>query len=171
MAGLELPVEPRKRCVFVIDSPHKVPDGPFLFDTSGILIRPEGHLYICGVAPPIENAADDFGIGVDYALFDELIWPALAHRIPGFERLKLLRAWAGLYEYNVFDHSGVIGWHPQVTNFMFACGFSGHGMMHSPAAGTGASDLILYRECRSVDVSPFRYERIAAGTPIEEHVY
>ncbi len=171
MAGLDLPVEPRKRCVFVIDSPHRAPDGPLIFDTSGLFMRPEGHLYICGVTPPTESGADDFGLDVDYALFDELVWPALAHRIPGFEQLKMLRAWAGLYEYNLFDHSAVIGWHPEVCNLMFACGFSGHGMMHSPAAGAGTSELILYGESRSIDVRPFRYERIAANMPIEEHVY
>ena len=171
MAGVPLPVVPRKRCVFVIDSPHQAPDGPFIFDTSGILMRPEGRLYICGVTPPTENDAADFGLDVDYGLFDDLIWPALAHRIPGFEQLRLLRAWAGLYEYNLFDHNAVIGWHPEVRNLMFACGFSGHGMMHAPAAGAGASDLILHGECRSVDVTPFRYERIAAGVPIPEHVY
>lgn len=171
MAGLDVPVEPRKRCVFVFDSPEKISHSPFLFDTSGVLFRPEGHLYICGTTPPAENAADDFGMEVDYALFDDIIWPALAHRIPGFERLKLLRAWAGLYEYNVFDHSAIIGRHPEIANFVLACGFSGHGMMHSPAAGAGVSELILYQRSRSVDLLPFAYDRIAANKPIEEHVY
>ncbi len=92
MAGLNLPVEPRKRCVFVIDSPHRAPDGPLLFDTSGLYMRPEGNLYICGITPPAENAADDFGMQVDDHLFQQLIWPALAHRIPGFEQLRMLRA-------------------------------------------------------------------------------
>ena len=171
MAGLDVPVEPRRRCVFVLDSPEKIPHAPFLFDTSGIFLRPEGHLYICGVTPPVENEADDFRLDVDYALFDDIIWPALAHRIPGFEQLKMLRAWAGLYEYNVFDHSGIIGRHPEMDNLVLACGFSGHGMMHSPAAGAGASELILYREYRSIDLAPFAFERIAANAPIEEHVY
>jgi glycine/D-amino acid oxidase-like deaminating enzyme len=171
MAGLELPVEPRKRCVFVFDSPEKIPDSPFLFDTSGFFFRPEGHLYICGTTPPTDNAPDDFGLDVDYELFDDVIWPALAHRIPGFERLKMLHAWAGLYEYNTFDHSAVIGRHPEVANFIFACGFSGHGMMHAPAAGAGTGEIILYREPRSLDLKPFAFERIAANQPIEEHVY
>ncbi|RUV07412.1 FAD-binding oxidoreductase, partial [Mesorhizobium sp. M7A.T.Ca.TU.009.01.3.1] len=107
----------------------------------------------------------------DYDLFDELIWPALAHRVPGFEQLRMLRAWAGLYEYNTFDHSGIIGRHPEVSNFVLATGFSGHGMMHAAATGSGVSDLIAYGEYRSVDLSAFRYERIAGNQPIEEHVY
>jgi len=171
MAGLDVPVVPLKRCVFVFDSPEKLPNGPFIFDTSGFIFRPEGHLYICGTTPKAENAHDDFGMEVDHALFEEVIWPALAHRIPGFEQLRLLRAWAGLYEHNLFDHSAIIGRHPGVPNMVLACGFSGHGMMHSPAAGAGVSELILYGESRSVDITPFAFERIAANLPIPEHVY
>jgi glycine/D-amino acid oxidase-like deaminating enzyme len=171
LAGLDVPVEPRKRCVFVIDSPLKIPDAPFIFDISGIFVRPEGQLYICGTTPPTENAADDFGLDVDYTLFDDIIWPALAHRIPGFEQVRMLRAWAGLYEYNVFDHSALIGRHPEMPNFVLACGFSGHGMMHSPATGAGVSELIVYDEYRSVDLTPFGLERVAAGWRIDEHVY
>ena len=171
MAGLDVPVEPRRRCVFVFDSPEKIPHAPFLFDTGGVLLRPEGHLYICGTTPAVENAGTDFSLEVDHALFDDVIWPALAHRVPGFARLRLLRAWAGLYEHNVFDHSGIVGRHPEVANLVLACGFSGHGMMHSPAVGAGASELILYGQARSVDLAPFAFERIAAGRPIREHVY
>ncbi|WP_119273178.1 NAD(P)/FAD-dependent oxidoreductase [Taklimakanibacter deserti] len=171
MAGFSLPVVPRKRCVFVFDSPEKLGDAPFLLDASGVFMRPEGHLYICGVTPPNENADDDFSLDVDYDLFDELIWPALAHRVPGFERLKLLRGWAGLYEYNKFDHSAIIGCHPEVRNLVLATGFSGHGMMHAPAAGSGVSDLILHGEYRSIDLSDFAFERVAQNRPIAEHVY
>ena len=171
MAGLNVPVVPVKRCVFVFDSPEKIPHGPFLMDTSGIFVRPEGHLYICGTTPPNESAPDDFSLNVDHGLFEDIIWPALAHRIPGFERLRLLRAWAGLYEYNIFDHSGIIGRHPEVSNMVRAGGVSGHGMMHSPAAGAGVGELITYGESRSVDTKPFAFERIAGNAPIEEHVY
>ncbi|WP_137391130.1 NAD(P)/FAD-dependent oxidoreductase [Rhodoligotrophos defluvii] len=171
MAGIDLPVVPRKRCIFVFETPAEIASCPFIFDTSGTVVRPEGHLYICGITPPRDNAPDDFGLDVDYDLFDELIWPALAHRVPGFEQLRLLRAWAGLYEYNTFDHSAVIGRHPEVTNLILATGFSGHGMMHSPAAGAGVSELITYGDCRSIDLTPFAFERIAENRRIEEHVY
>lgn len=171
MAGFALPVVPRKRCVFVFDSPQRLAEAPFLLDESGVFMRPEGHLYICGVVPPTENADDDFSLEVDYDLFEEHIWPALAHRIPGFEHLRLLRGWAGLYEYNMFDHSAIIGRHPELRNLVLATGFSGHGMMHAPAAGSGVSDLIVYGEYRSVDLSAFAFERVAASRPIEEHVY
>ena len=171
MAGLEIPVVPRKRCVFVLDSPADISHSPFMFDTSGAFFRPEGHLYICGITPKTENDDGDFGLDVDYDLFDELIWPILAHRIPAFEQLRMLRAWAGLYEYNLFDHSSLIGHHPELSNMVLACGFSGHGMMHSPATGAGVTDLILYGEYRAIDLTPFAFERIAANQPIPEHVY
>ena len=171
IAGLDVPVVPRKRCVFVFDSPERIPHGPFIFDTSGFIFRPEGHLYIFGMTPKAESAEDDFSLDVDYAQFDEMIWPALAHRIPGFEQLRMLRAWAGLYEMNTFDHSGIVGRHPEVGNLVLACGFSGHGMMHSPAVGAGASEIIIYREAQSEDLKSFAFERIAANMPIEEHVY
>lgn len=171
MAGTHLPVVPSKRCVFVFESPARIDNCPFVFDTSGFWLRPEGQLFLCGIPPVRENDPDDFGLDVDYDLFDELIWPALAHRVPGFEQLRMLRAWAGLYEYNTFDHSGIIGPHPEIPNFVLATGFSGHGMMHAAATGSGVSDLIAYGEYRSIDLSPFRYERIANNQPIEEHVY
>jgi FAD-dependent oxidoreductase domain-containing protein 1 len=170
-AGLSIPVVPRKRCIFVFDSPEKIPHAPFLFDTSGVVFRPEGHLYICGIEPEVENADDDFGMEIDHELFESRIWPALAHRIPGFERLRLLRAWAGLYEYNLFDHSALLGRHPEVANLVLATGFSGHGMMHAPAAGAGIAELIAHGAARSVDIAPFGFDRIAAGRKIEEHVY
>ncbi|MGP2492145.1 NAD(P)/FAD-dependent oxidoreductase [Mesorhizobium sp. PUT5] len=171
MVGAELPVVPSKRCVFVFETPERIENCPFVFDTSGFWLRPEGQLFLCGVPPLRENDPDDFGLEVDYDLFDEVIWPALAHRVPGFERLRMLRAWAGLYEYNTFDHSGIIGRHPEISNFVLATGFSGHGMMHAAATGSGVCDLIAYDQYRSIDLSAFRYERIAGNQPIKEHVY
>ncbi len=171
MAGADLPVVPSKRSVFVFETPAKIENCPFIFDTSGFWLRPEGNLFLCGIPPLIENDPADFGLDVDFDLFEEHIWPALAHRIPGFEQLRMLRAWAGLYEMNTFDHSGIIGRHPFVANFVLATGFSGHGMMHSAATGAGVSELITYDDYRSIDLSAFRFERIAERQPIKEHVY
>ena len=171
LAGVRLPVVPRKRCVFVLDAPDRPADMPFVFDPGGLWVRPEGHLFICGIAPEHENADDDFGLEVDHGLFDALIWPALAHRIPAFERLRLLRAWAGHYDYNLFDQNAVLGRHPEVPNLIFATGFSGHGMMHAPAAGLGIAELIAHGASRTIDLSAFGFERIAAGRPLAEHVY
>lgn len=171
MVGADLPVVPSKRCVFVFETPEVIENCPFIFDTSGFWLRPEGHLYLTGIPPLVENDREDFTLEVDYDIFDEHIWPALAHRVPGFEQLRMLRAWAGLYEYNTFDHSGIIGRHPEISNFIFATGFSGHGMMHAAATGAGTSELIAYNQYRSIDLSAFKYERIAENKEIPEHVY
>ena len=171
MAGVTLPVVPSKRCVFVFETPARIENCPFIFDTSGVWLRPEGNLYLCGIPPQVENDPADFSLDVDYDLFEEHIWPALAHRIPGFEQLRMLRAWAGLYEMNTFDRSGIIGRHQAVANLLLATGFSGHGMMHAAATGSGVGDLIVHGEYRSIDLSAFRFERIAENQPIAEHVY
>lgn len=170
-AGIRIPIVPRKRCIFVFDSPEKIANGPFLIDCAGSWFRPEGHLYIGGTTPAFENGPGDFTLDVDYSLFDERIWPELAHRVPGFERLRLLRAWAGLYEYNLFDHCPVIGPIPDIENVIVAAGFSGHGMMHAPATGAAVAEMVLHGKASSVDVSAFNFARIAANRPIPERVY
>lgn len=171
LAGIDVPVIPRKRCVFVIDSPARLPGGHFLHDTTGFWIRSEGPYFILGGPPATENDPDDFSLEVDHALFDDILWPALAHRVPGFERLRMLRAWAGHYDHNEFDQSAFIGPHPDIANFIMANGFSGHGMMHSPATGVGVAELITYGEYRTLDLSAFAFERLAANEAIPEHVY
>ena len=92
----------------------------------------------------------------------------LAHRVPAFAELKLMSAWAGLYEYNTFDQNAIIGPHPELGNLHFINGFSGHGVQQSPAAGRAVSELVTYGGFRTLDLGRFSYARIAAGTPIKE---
>jgi glycine/D-amino acid oxidase-like deaminating enzyme len=167
MAGLTLPVEPRKRCVFVVACRTPLPGMPLVVDPSGIWLRPEGEVYICGIPPDHDPRADgDFE--VDYGLFEETIWPVLAERIPAMEALKLQRAWAGHYDYNTLDQNAVIGAHPEVANFYFANGFSGHGLQQGPAAGRAVAELIVHGGFRSLDLGVFGYDRIAANRPVRE---
>ena len=168
LAGLALPVEPRKRCVFVVACRAKLARMPLVVDPTGVWIRPEGNVYLCGVSPPadLDPRAGDFE--VDYALFDEVVWPMLAHRIPAMEELKLQRAWAGHYDYNTLDQNAVIGSHPEVTNFIFANGFSGHGLQQSPAAGRAVAELIVHGRFVSLDLSLFGYDRVLNGGAIRE---
>ncbi|RVA72887.1 FAD-binding oxidoreductase, partial [Mesorhizobium sp. M7A.F.Ca.CA.001.08.2.1] len=100
--------------------------------------------------------------------FDDYIWPALWHRIPSFDALKVQTSWTGHYEYNMLDHNGIVGFHPQVTNFMFANGFSGHGLQQSPAVGRAVSELIVHGAFQTLDLSPFCYERIDRNEPFLE---
>lgn len=168
LAGIALPVEPRRRCVFVVACRTPLPGMPLMVDPSGVWGRPEGEVYICGVSPPEEADARAEDFDVDYALFDEIVWPALAHRAPAFEALKVQRAWAGHYDYNTLDQNAVIGRHPEITNFIFANGFSGHGLQQSPAAGRAVAELITHQKFVSLDLSLFGYERVAEGHPVKE---
>ncbi|MDK9695151.1 MAG: FAD-binding oxidoreductase [Siculibacillus sp.] len=174
LAGITLPVEPRKRFVYVVHCREAVPGLPMLIDgtvvASGVYVRPEGQFHICGVSPSDEEdrrcADDDFE--VDYSLYEEVIWPALATRIPAFESLKLIRAWAGHYDFNTFDHNAIIGRHPEVTNFVFCNGFSGHGIQQGPAAGRAVAELIAHGGYRSLDLSVFDWGRLPAGRKVVE---
>jgi len=169
LAGIKLPVEPRKRCVFVVACRAELSDMPLLVDTTGVWARPEGSGFICGVSPADDaDPRADGDFEVDYALFEENVWPALAHRVPAMEALKLVRGWAGHYDFNALDQNAVIGPHPRVRNFIFANGFSGHGLQQSPAAGRAVAELIVHGGFTSLDLARFGYERIAASEPLRE---
>lgn len=170
LAGLALPVEPRKRSVFVFEARDRFPDMPLVVDPGGIYVRPEGSVYIAGGAENEEGeiAADPADFEPDWPLFEETIWPLVATRIPAFEAIKATRAWAGHYDYNTLDQNAVIGPHPEVGNFIFANGFSGHGLQQAPAVGRALAELIVHGGYRTIDCSAFGYERIRENRPYRE---
>ena len=168
MARVELPVEARRRCVFGFDARTDVPDCPLVIDTSGIWFRPEGESFIAGTAPPSGQDIDGLPLTVDHAQFDERLWPALAERVPAFDEIRPRRAWAGYYEYSTFDQNGFIGPHPELTNFLFATGFSGHGIQHAPAVGRAIAEQVVSGRYTSLDLSVFGYERLTAGRRVVE---
>ena len=170
MIGRPLPVEPRKRTVFVVDCPDGPREMPLLADPSGVWARPEGRSFITGYSPPErdDGPADPADFEPDHAIFEATLWPLLAARIPAFERLKVTGAWAGHYDYNSLDQNAVIGPDPELPNFFYANGFSGHGLQHAPGVGRAVAELIAHGEYRSLDLSVFGYERIAAGRPLYE---
>jgi glycine/D-amino acid oxidase-like deaminating enzyme len=169
MAGIDLPVEPRKRYSFIFDAEQPLErDLPLTIDPSGVHMRSEGRYYLAG-CPPDDDAPvayDDFK--QDHSIWQEKVWPILAARVPKFEAIKLINSWAGHYDYNTFDQNAIIGPHHEVENFLFANGFSGHGLQQSMAIGRGLAEFITYGAYRSIDLSPFAYKRIAEGNPLVE---
>lgn len=174
LIGRDLPVEPRKRTVFVIDAPDArtamAGEMPLIADPSGIWMRPEGSGFIAGYSPPEQedSPADPADFEPDHAIFEEILWPLLAGRIPAFERLKVISAWAGHYDYNTLDQNAVIGPDPNFANFLYANGFSGHGLQHAPGVGRAVAELIVHGGYRTLDLSVFGYDRITAGRPLFE---
>jgi FAD-dependent oxidoreductase domain-containing protein 1 len=169
LAGVALPVGPRIRTVYQIDCREPLhPRLPLTIDPTGVYVRPEGAGYVCGVSPPEDQDPESWEIEVDWRWFEETVWPALAHRIPAFEAVKLTGAWAGPYDYNALDQNAVIGRHPEIGNLLFATGFSGHGLQQSPAAGRAVMELIAHGGFRSIDLFRFGIERILANRPLKE---
>ena len=168
LAGIELPVRPRKRTTFVFDCREALPPLPLTIDVTGVTVRPEGRQYIAILSPPADQDPDSDDLEPDYALFDEAIWPILAERIPAFEAIKVTGAWGGHYDYNTFDQNAILGPHPDLANFLFCNGFSGHGIQQSPAAGRAVAELIAHGRYRTLDLSALSYARIAEGRPIRE---
>ncbi|HVT53505.1 MAG TPA: FAD-binding oxidoreductase [Dongiaceae bacterium] len=169
-AGIDLPVHPRKRFIYVFDCREEFESEtmPLTIDPSGVWWRPESGNFICGVSPEETDDPDCTDFELDYRPFEELIWPTLAHRVPVFEAIKLVRAWAGHYDYNVLDQNVLIGPAPQVPNLHFANGFSGHGLQQSPAIGRALSELITYGEFRTIDLSRLSFARVASGALMKE---
>ena len=163
-----LPVAPRKRDVFVFDSPARVPACPLVIDPSGLWFRPEGRSFICG-APPRHGDPDEPPLeAIDHAQFEEQLWPALAHRVPGFEALRLRSAWAGYYEMNTFDQNGLAGALPGWNNVFTACGFSGHGMQQAPAVGSALAALIAGGRSEAPSIEALSPERLRLNHPLVE---
>jgi FAD-dependent oxidoreductase domain-containing protein 1 len=170
MAGVDLPVEPRKRSVFFFRARKQFAGMPLTVDPTGLYVRPEGEGYITGISPAPEEdgPADPLDFEPDWPLFEERIWPLLARRIPAFETLKLQSAWAGHYDYNPFDRNALIGEVPGIGGLFAISGFSGHGVQQAPAAGEALAELVLYGEYRSTDCSAFAPARVGAGRPFAE---
>ena len=169
MAGINLPVEPRKRYTFIFDAEQPLDrDLPLTIDPSGVHMRTDGTYYLAGCPPDDDPAVDYDDFEQDHNLWQEKVWPVIAARIPQFEAIKLINSWAGHYAFNTFDQNAILGPHTTVENFIFVNGFSGHGLQQSPAMGRGTSELIIYGEYRSLDLTPFNFQRIERNEPFNE---
>lgn len=168
MAGLALPVEPRKRTVFVIDAPNaRHPDAPLLVD-AGFYLRPERNHWITATVPSEDGPCDAEDFEPDLHLFEDAIWPQLYARAPGFDAVKVVRHWVGHYDFNTLDQNALLGPYPERPNFHAMNGFSGHGLQQSPAVGRGIAEHVLHGSWQSLDLSDLSVERAAKGQAFAE---
>ena len=172
MAGVVLPVEPRKRFVYVLDcrdADAALHQAPLTVDPSGVWFRPEGQRFLAGRSPEPdrEPAIGDLD-AVDHDFFETDIWPVLAARVPAFGAVRVANAWAGYYDYNTFDQNAVIGRHPRIANLYFANGFSGHGLQQAAAAGRAIAELIVHGRFTTLDLTRLGFERIEHGERLAE---
>lgn len=170
MAGIDVPVEPRKRFSWVFKAEKPLDrDLPLTIDPSGVHVRENGGgTYQCGGHTDYDPAVDFDDFAMDHSMWESHVWPILATRIPQFDAIKVQSEWAGHYAMNTFDHNAIMGPHTELTNFIFLNGFSGHGLQQSPAMGRGTAEWLTYGEYRSLDMTPFNYDRIPANKPIIE---
>lgn len=168
MAGVDLPVQPLRRQLVPTEPFSQLPQRfPMVIDMStGFHFRREGKGILLAWNDPEETP----GFKTEFEpAFVEKILTRAADRVPclGEAEVNPRRAWAGLYEMTP-DHHSIIGPAPNVKGLFFVNGFSGHGVMHSPASGRVTSDLILRDHSDLIDASQISLERFEQGRMIEE---
>jgi glycine/D-amino acid oxidase-like deaminating enzyme len=166
-AGVELPVLPVKRQVFALDTAVK-PEGPLPLTVlpSGLYFRTEtGGLVLLGKSIPEDPVG--FSFTWEDQRFTDLLWPELAEFVPAWDRLRLVRGWAGLYDVNTLDGNAILGEWPEINGFFLATGFSGHGLQQGPAVGRYLAELVLKRPV-TLDLSIFSPARILENRPLSE---
>ncbi|CAN5891246.1 FAD-binding oxidoreductase [soil metagenome] len=167
--GVEIPVEPVMRTVYVVAS--DVGRGmslPSAFLPSGVYVIPEHErTFLIAWSLPDDPVGFDF-TPADRSRFYDIIWPELAHHLPAFDRLEVVRSWAGLYEQNILDANAIVGEWPTVGGLYQATGFSGHGFQQCHAVGRHLAELITGAE-PSLDLSRLGPARILSGEPLHEH--
>ena len=166
-AGIDLPIDPVKRQVFVLDTTVK-PEQPLPLTVlpSGLYFRTEtgGHILL-GKSMNEDTVGFDFSW--DEKRFYEVLWPELAEFVPAFDTLKLIRGWAGLYAVNRADSNAILGEWPEIRGLFLANGFSGHGLQQAPAVGRYLTEVILGKE-PVLDLSIFSPQRILENKPLSE---
>jgi len=167
MMGVELPVVPVNRQVFAVKPEVSMNRAlPLVIAPSGLYFRSEtGGLILVGRS--MEEDETGFGFRWDWKRFTEWLWPELAQIVPAFEKLKMVRGWAGLYEVNRLDSNAILGPWPELEGFYLISGFSGHGLQQSPAAGRYLAELILGRS-PTLDLRVFGPRRILENRPLGE---
>jgi FAD-dependent oxidoreductase domain-containing protein 1 len=167
MAGMPLPVTPLRRFEHYFTAGNPIERLPYVKDLDRLAFRSEGRGFSGGVVNGSEPRGVNFEVDHDY--FERVVWPALAHRFPPFEAARCHRTWSGLYEQCELDGNPIIGnWPGRRDNFHVIAGFSGHGMMHAPAAGRAIAELVVDGRFRTLDLSRLGYARVVDHAPYPE---
>ena len=166
MFSMKLPVTPMRRFEHYFTAGSPIERLPYVKDVARLAFRSEGKGFSGGLVDGNERRGFNFEVDHDY--FERVVWPAVAHRFPAFEAAKCHRTWSGLYEQNELDGNPVIGRWSRVPNLYTVAGFSGHGMMHAPAAGRAIAELVVHGRYQTIDLGRLGYERVEAGEPYAE---
>ena len=171
LAGVDVPVQPYRRCVYMTEPMPSLAAFPFVIDTaSGFYMRKEGDKLLIGVTNESEPPGENLTVDWDWL---ETVLARGAERFPFLANVGIIRrnCWAGLYE-NTPDHMPVLGRHPELPNYVDASGFSGHGVMHSPATGMLIAEEVLDGRAHTIDIDDLRITRFASeSTKAEANVY
>jgi sarcosine oxidase subunit beta len=167
LAGLEIPVQPVKRQIFTTAPTPEIPtDFTFVIEFgTGLYFHREGPGLLSGMSRVDQPPSFDQTVDEDWELTH---LETAAFRMPLMERTGIARRWAGLYEVTP-DHHAIIGPVETLEGFYMNAGFSGHGFMHSPAAGLLAAEEIIHGQASTVDISSLRLERYRTGRTLHEY--
>lgn len=170
MVGMPIPVEPLYRPTFYFETEGDIDHLPLTKDPSGVSFRKEGRGFATGLTQTSAAGGFQWEVGeAEHAQFENELWPALAHRMSGFETLKVKRSWAGHYAINRLDGNTIIGaWIGELDNFFVATGFSGAGLQKGPAIGRALSELLLHGAYQSIDLTRLSYQRVVDNNPLLE---
>jgi len=166
-AGVSLPILPIMRQVFVVETNEKPETRlPGIFFPGGLyMFHEHGGQFVIGKSLP--NDPEGFEFRWNREIFMDVLWPELVEHIPAFDRLKLVRGWAGLYEVNTLDGNAILGEWPELKGYYLANGFSGHGFQQGHAVGRYITELILGKK-PVLDLSIFSPQRILENAPVFE---
>ena len=167
MLDATVPIEPLRRFEHYFESQEAIEPLPYLKDMEKLAFRPEGKGYSGGV--PTLDEPRGYNFDVDHDYFENVVWPALAHRFPQFERTKCINTMPGLYDQNDFDGNLIIG--PGVgdlDNFHMLAGLSGHGLMHAPGCGLAMAEFLWRGRFETIDLTRFGWHRVLSGVPLRE---
>jgi len=168
MLGVDIPVHPSRRHIFVTTPLHEIAkNAPMVVEfCNGFWFRREGPGLIFGMRNPEEP--ESFDISVDWGFLPTIAETA-SHRLPFLKDMGVVRAQAGLHE-DTPDANAIIDGVPGMEGLYLACGFSGHGFMHSPAVGRLVASLVLEKQAIS-ELAPFTLERFKAWAYRKEQCF